>query len=110
LEDELILYLDGVPHLQVRRTGGIPGHLRSLFARLEADMDDGIELAGQTIATPDVSQRVRFVLGQLLTALAAGKVDFARTLLMYVASREPDLRAVWVVGDATSWSVDLDFR
>jgi hypothetical protein len=73
-------------------------------------MDDGIVLDGQTIATPDASQRVRFVLGQLLTALAAGKTDFARTLLLYVASREPDLRAVWVTGDAASWTVDLDFR
>ena len=110
MDDELILYLEGAPHLQVRRAGGVPGHLRSLFARLDADMDDGIELDDQTIAAPDESQRMRFVLGQLLTALAAGKVDFARSLLIYVASREPDLRAVWVVGDAAAWNVELDFR
>jgi len=43
-------------------------------------------------------------------ALAEGKQDFARSLLIYVASRQPDLHAVWVRGDASEWAVELDFR
>jgi hypothetical protein len=110
LDDDLLLYLDGVPQVQVARGGGIPGQLRSLFARLDADMDEGIVLDGQRIAAPDTAQRARFVLGHVLQALADGKQDFARSLLIYVASRQPDLRAVWVRGDASAWIVELDSR
>jgi hypothetical protein len=110
LDDDLLLYLDGAPHLQVARGGGIPGQLRGLFARLDADMDEGIEFEGQRITAPDAAQRARFVLGHVLQVLADGKVDFARSLLIYVASRQPDLRAVWVRGDASEWTVELDFR
>ncbi len=110
MADELILYLDGAPHLQVARGGGIPGQLRSLFARLDTDMDAGSEFEGQHVTAPDAAQRARFVLGHLLTALTDGKQEFARSLLIYVASRQPDLRAVWLRSDASEWTVELDFR
>ncbi len=106
----LVLYLDGEPCLQVARDGGVPGQLRALFARLDADMDDGIELEGQTVRTPDAAQRGHFVLGRVLAALEAGRTDLARTLLIYVASRLPELQAVRVTGNGVDWTAELDFH
>lgn len=110
MDNNLLLYLEGVLHLQLERSGGIPGQLRGLFDRLDADMDDGIELDGQQIAAPDAAQRTRLVLAHALTAVAAGRTDFAHSLLTYVASRQPELRAVWANSVADEWRVDLDFR
>lgn len=105
----LTLYLEGAPQLEIQRGGGIPGQLRGLFERLDADMDAGIELDNQPVAAPDAAQRARFVLGHVLTAVAAGKTEFARSLLVYVASRQPELRAVWARSVDEAWQVDLDF-
>lgn len=106
----LVLYLDGEPCLRVVRGGGIPGQLRALFARLDADMDNGIELEGRVVQNPETAQRGHFVLGRVLAALETGQTELARTLLIYVASRLPELRAVRVAGDGAGWVAELDFH
>ncbi len=110
MSGELILYVDGAPRLQVARSDGVPGQLRALFKRLDADMDGGIELDGRAIPMPDAGQRARYALGHLLDALAADKLDFARSLLLYIAARLPELQAVRVDAQADTWQVELDFR
>ncbi|MFN2309599.1 MAG: hypothetical protein ABR553_07670 [Gammaproteobacteria bacterium] len=82
----LILYLDGGPCLEAPR-GGVPGQLRGLFARLDADMDAGIRLDGDGVPAPDTAQRNRYVLERLLAALADGERALAHSLLIYLAAR-----------------------
>ena len=110
MDDALTLYVDGIPRLQVTRRGGVPGQLRALFARLDADMDGGIELEGRVISDPDVAQKGHFVLGRMLAALEAGQSDLAHTLLIYVATQLPELRAVRVIEEGASWTAELDFH
>ncbi|MFP5504894.1 MAG: hypothetical protein ACLGH6_01730 [Gammaproteobacteria bacterium] len=109
MDAPLVLYLDGEPCLEAGR-GGVPGQLRGLFARLDADMDQGIEIDGVRVPTPDGIQRGRYVLGRLLAALAGGEREFAHTLLIYIALNWPDLRAVRVDSGAEDWAVELEFR
>lgn len=104
----LHLYIDGQPNLEVARGGGVPGQLRALFARLDADMDAGIELGGVWIPTPDEPQRRAFVVQQLLGAALAGQRDFARTLLIWLALRWPTLRAIRACAGADRWDVELE--
>lgn len=108
MSEPLILYLDGEPCLEAGR-GGVPGQLRGLFARLDADMATGIELDGAWVPTPDARQRGRYVLAQLLAALAAGEREFPHTLLIYIGMNWPDLRAVRVGSAGEYWSVQLEF-
>ncbi len=110
MDASLTLYVEGTPQLEIPRGGGIPGQLRGLFDRLDADMDEGIELDNQQLAAPDDAQRARYVLGHALSAVAAGKTDFALSLLIYVASRQPELRAIWASSVNDAWQVDLDFH
>jgi len=108
MSDALILYLDGEPCLEAR-AGAVPGQLRAWLARLDADMDTGIALDDAWVAAPGVPERGRFVLGRLLAALAEGRVDFARGLLTYLATRWPELAAIRVSG-ADDWTAELEFR
>lgn len=104
----LVIYLDDALCLEVARAGGVPGQLRALFARLDADMDAGIELDGEWVAAPETRQRCRFVLGELVHALADGRQDFARSLLAYLAARWPELLAVHVLRTEDGWDVRLE--
>ena len=104
----LILYVDGEAALEVARGSTIPGQLRALFARLDADMDDGVELDGNWIPAPNDRQRRSFVVQQLLGAVIAGRQDFCRSLLIYLAFHWPELRAVRVRRVAGGWDVELE--
>ena len=108
LSGSLVLYLDGERRLEAARSA-VPGQLRAWLARLDADMDDGIELDDGWVAAPGVAERSRFVLGRLLAALAAGETDFAHSLLIYLATRRPELAAVRVRGTAGGWTAELEF-
>lgn len=109
MDESLVLYLDGRVCLEVSRSGGVPGHLRAWLARLDADMDAGIDLDDGRVADPDPQQRGRFILAQLLVALAEGNSTLARSLLIYLATRWTELRAIRVTEGADDWSVELDF-
>ena len=109
MSDALVLYLDGETCLEVR-AGAVPGQLRAWLARLDADMDAGIDLDGAWVAAPGVPERGRFVLGRLLSALAEGRTDFARSLLIYLATRWPELAAIRVSGASGDWTAELEFR
>lgn len=109
MSEPLILYLDGAACLEAAR-GGVPGQLRGLFARLDADMAAGLELDGVRVPAPDARQRSRYVLERLLAALAEGQAEFAHSLLIYISINWPELGAVRVVPGAGEWSVELEFR
>jgi hypothetical protein len=108
MSEPLVLYLDGERCLEAPR-GAVPGQLRGWFARLDADMAEGIELGGDWVPAPDARQRGRYVLGRLLSALADSKPEFAHTLLIYLALNWPELRAIRAVSGAGDWAVELDF-
>lgn len=108
MNSPLVVYLDDALCLEAARAGGVPGQLRAFFARLDADMDAGIELDGEWMAAPDTRQRCRFVLGQLVQALTDGRHDFARSLLAYLSARWPELRAVHVLRTEDGWDVRLE--
>jgi hypothetical protein len=109
MSESLVLHLDGEPCLEAGR-GRVPGQLRSLFARLDADMAAGIDLDGVHVPAPDAQQRCQYVLGRLLAALAEGERELAHTLLIYIANNWPELRSVRVGKGAEDWSVELEFR
>lgn len=108
MADHLVLTISGETCLSIARSDGVPGQLRSLLERLDADMDEGIELDGAPIAAPDRVQRCHYVLGELLAAITADKPALARSLLIYLSLHWPQLRAIEVHETATDWTVELD--
>lgn len=61
------------------------------------------------MAEPDVQQRGQFVLARLLAVLAAGETAFAHSLLIYLATRWPELRGIRVSENEANWTAELDF-
>lgn len=109
MDTDLVLYLNGQVRLEAARSGGLPGQMRAWLARLDADMDDGIELDTGAVADPDVQQRGQFVLARLLAALAQDEAALARGLLIYLATRWPELQAIRVSENVDQWTAELDF-
>lgn len=109
LQNSLGIYVNGRRELDLCRSGGVPGRRRQFLEQMDRDMDKGITMHGQTIASPDTGQRARYVTMQLLRALDRGNRGLADTLGTWLASRLPQLKAVHAEDTDGTVTVEFDF-
>lgn len=109
MKQQLTVVLNGASQLEYDRNKVLPDDLKAYLQRMDAQMDQGIQLDGQYLAMPDGLQRARFVAEQLLHAVQTDNEAMAAATCSYLAVRIPDLKQVRAeVKDGKS-SVDLVF-
>src|SRR5690606_22761118 len=100
---------DGEPLLRFECGTSLPALQRRQLEQLDLRLDQGIELEGEVIARPDLGQRVRFVLGQLLRALQRDEDVAVRGLCTWLGQRVPDLAAIHIHTRAEHLEVELEY-
>lgn len=103
----LKIFSNGDEVLCFQCSAGVPALQRRQLDELDFRMDDGIELDQRRIEAPDRIQRVHFVVGLLVRALARGDQDAVNGLCAYLANRMPELHAVQVQEQGGSVQVKL---
>jgi hypothetical protein len=76
---------------------------------MDLDMDEGFEIEGEQISSPDTMQRAKYVAMSMIMALQAGNEDMAKTMCAYLAHRLPDLKQVRAIDNGTEVEMDLLF-
>lgn len=92
--DRLAIVLDGRLEIYYDRTRPLPEHQRQALERMDAEMEGGITLGDQRIATPDLGQRAQFVAMRLVRALGENDESLMAATTSYLALRLPDLKQV----------------
>lgn len=87
-------YFNGDEVLKFRRDQPLPLLQHNYLTRMDRKMDQGIDLHGEWIDTPDTSQRAQFVAQSMAQALQSGADEQAAAMLTYLSQRLPTLRAV----------------
>jgi hypothetical protein len=100
---------DGTTLLHFTRGPTVPALQRRQLDELDSRLDEGIDLEGEHIDTPDRQQRARFVIGQLLRALARDDEATARGLCVWLVQRVPELVAIRVSTRGGVLDVELDY-
>lgn len=77
--------------------------------KMDAHMDQGIRLHGETLADPTSEQRMQFVIGELLQALNLNDTRAAGMMCRYLAQRAPTLDRIELVDTGDSFEVKLAF-
>lgn len=77
--------------------------------KMDAHMDQGIRLHGETLADPTPQQRMQFVIGELLQALNLNDTRAAGMMCRYLAHRVPTLDRIDLVDTGDSYEVRLVF-
>ena len=90
----LTVVIDGQPHLEYNRNKPLPEHQLACLDRMDRKMDQGIVLGGETLESPDRTQRAQFVALHLLEAMQAGDEALIAASCAYLANRLPDLHQV----------------
>lgn len=86
-----------------------PGHLRQFLDSMDLDMDEGFELEGEQITSPDTIQRAKYVAMSLIVALQADNKEMANSMCAYLAHRLPDLKQVRAIENGSEVEMDLLF-
>ena len=73
------------------------------FDRMDADMDQGVQMSREWVERPDLEQRCRVVANKLLTALENENPSVGRMMAGYILARMPniDLLNIDTSGDIT---------
>lgn len=61
------------------------------FDRMDADMDQGVQMSREWVASPNLEQRCRVVANKLLTALENDNHNLGRMMAGYILSRMPNI-------------------
>jgi hypothetical protein len=100
---------DGESLLHFECGATLPALQRRQLEALDTRLDQGIELEGESIPAPDRQQRARFVIGELLRALARDDADTVRGLCTWLSQRLPELAAIRISTREGDLEVELEY-
>ena len=109
MSDKLVILFNGQAVVEYDRAIRLPGHQRQYLDKMDSDMDEGIDLAGDMIAEPDAVQRAKFVAMHMAQALLDEHDAMIAAGCAYLASRLPELKQVKVVQQDDDLMLDLVF-
>lgn len=86
-----------------------PGQQRRFLDSMDLDMDEGFELEGEHVSSPDTMQRAKYVAMSLFVALQANNEKMANSMGAYLVKRLPDLKQVRAIDSGNEVEMDLLF-
>ncbi len=109
MNDLFAVLLNGVAQLEYDRNKPLTEYQLAYLDSMDAKMDAGIEIAGETISAPDLNQKTQFVAANLLQALQSGDEGMTSALCTYLAHHHPDLKQLKYDEDGGNISIELVF-
>ncbi len=107
MADQLRIIRDGALAYEFDKRASLERMQFAYVQRMDAVMDQGIQLHGEHIRSPVQMQRNQFVIGQLLEALS---VNDSREIAMscrYLAQHMPELDVIHIDEDGDEYRVNL---
>lgn len=105
----LAVVVDGFVQLEFDPAREMPPEQAEYVDQMDARMNDGFDLDGQFIESPDQEQRVRFVSQTLAHALGMGNEVLAAAMCTYLGVRDRELKQVRISPGETNIKIDLDY-
>lgn len=106
----LSVYVNDTRLLEYDKNTRLPGKQRQYLEGMDLDMDDGIELNGERIATPDKMQRTNYVAMGLLFGIHSGNESIVSATCAYLANRVPELKQIRATEQGEEITLDLIFN
>ncbi len=106
----LYVIINDEPILEFDRSKPVPGHQRQYLDKMDARMDQGIQLGTDFIKAPNALQRSQFVANSLVNALQNDQDGIASAMCTYLAKRMPDLQQIKCMSKADEPDKDLSIE
>jgi len=90
----LEIILNGNTVMEYQRNTRLPGKQREFLDIMDIDMDEGINLDGKIISSPNNQQRCHYVAMKLIQALKSNNKSMITATCAYLTNRQPTLQQV----------------
>ena len=106
----LAILVDDTVQLEFDHAKQVPQRQLEYLDDMDARMDGGVSLDGETIADPDIETRVKFVAQNMATALLEDNEGLAVAMCTWLGVRRPELQQVRISVGNLGVTVDLDYE
>ena len=110
MSQELEVFLNGTLILKYPRNTRLPGKQREFLDIMDIDMDEGIELNGKIIKSPDSKQRTYYVVMKLIGALLSNDHGMIKATCAYLACRQPTLEKIKATEKGGTTNLELVYE
>ena len=109
MHNSLSIYINGEIILQYDKNTRHPGKQRQFMDNMDLDMDEGIEINGQVISSPDNMQRANYVAMNLLHGIEIKNDGLISATCAYIVNRYPELKQIRSIEKGDEITMDLIF-
>ncbi len=110
MSEKMTVLVNGIAQVEYRRDVPLVERQRAYLAKMDAQMDNGIPLDGETVDHPDRLQRARYVALTLAEAILQEREAETAATCSWLAERIPDLQQVRIdAGEDGQVRVELIF-
>lgn len=99
--------LNGVAQLEYDRDKPLTDLQKTYLSNMSSKMDGGIEIGGQFIENPKDSEKMQFVVANLLVAMKSDSAGLSSALCTYLADAMPELKQIKI--DEADGEVSIEF-
>jgi len=106
----LSVILNGNKIYEYEKTTRQPGKKREFLDNMDLDMDEGLELDGDFIRSPDKMQRAQYVAMSLLLGIKMNNDGLKSVTCGYLVTRLPELNQIRAIEEGEELTMDLIFE
>lgn len=110
MKPNLEIILNGNLVIEYPRSTRLPGKQRGFLDIMDFDMDEGINLEGEIIDSPDKQQRSRYVSMKLFQALKSNNKGLITASCAYLVNRQPELLKIKANEEGDTVILELVFE
>ncbi|MBN4080583.1 hypothetical protein JYT31_02855 [Beggiatoa alba] len=107
---KLRIYVNGEKVFEYEQNTRHPGKQREFLDNMDLDMDEGIELDGDIISSPNSMQRAQYVAMSLLYGIQMKSEGLISASCGYLVTRLPKLKQIRAVETDEEVTMDLIFE
>ena len=109
MPEKLQVMLNGIKIYEYDKNTRHPGKKREFLDSMDIDMDEGLELNGDFISSPDKMQRAQYVAMSLLLGINIKNDGLVSVACGYLVTRLPELKQIQAIEENDKIAMDLIF-
>lgn len=109
MSEKVAVLVNSQETIEYDRNKALSDLQKQYLDKMDREMDQGIELAGERIEQPDQTQRAKYVANALLESIQSDNEPRIAATCSYLAERLPELKQIRADLKGDSFSIDLVF-
>ena len=105
----MAVLINEIAQLEYDRDKPLTDYQLTYLDEMDKKMDNGINIDGETIASPELNQKIQFITANMISAIKEDNEGMTSALCTYLAERLPDLKQIKIKEEGEEMSIDMIF-